>query len=281
MITSPPRHTSSATPSPWHLLRSWWWVAVGAIVFAATIAAGVAIKSSGPKPAELGVDIALAQDRNPALSALSLAIHFGLGPLGAVVILVLACLFLIRRSLRGATAFASVVGVGWLASVVGKNVVSRIRPPSDAVHAMVSEHGLNSFPSGHTAFALSLACAFILVVPRRPRMKAVSTAAGVVFVALVAFSRLYLGVHYPSDVIASVFIAGAAILAWLPVWNNLIAPRFNRQSHPRGLAPGPVDPPDQSIRGTPQSAGPADSLNSKDHRHRGGTRPVEGSENHP
>ena len=257
MITSPPLHPSSSRPTQWHYFRSWWWVAVGAIVFAATIAAGFAIKSSGAKTAELGVDIALAQGRNPVLSALALAIHYGLGPLGAIIISFLACLLLMRRSLSGGLAFASVVGVGWLASAVGKILVSRIRPPSDAVHALVSEHGLTSFPSGHTAFAASLACAFVLVLPHTPRTKAVAIATGAVFVALVAFSRLYLGVHYPSDVVASLFIAGAAILAWLPVWNNLIAPRFNRHRH------------------TPGPGRQGDGLSRKDHPPADGTYPIE------
>jgi len=44
----------------------------------------------------------------------------------------------------------------------------------------------------------------------------------------VAFSRMYLGVHYLSDVLASVPISCAGILAWLPVWNHLVAPRISR-----------------------------------------------------
>jgi hypothetical protein len=49
---------------------------------------------------------------------------------------------------------------------------------------------------------------------------------GAVFVATVAFSRLYLGVHYLSDVLASVLISSAAILLWFTVWNNLVVPRL-------------------------------------------------------
>jgi len=60
-------------------------------------------------------------------------------------------------------------------------------------------------------------------------------AAGVAFVAIVAFSRMYLGVHYLSDVIGSVLISTAAILAWLPVWNNVIEPRISKVGLIRGL----------------------------------------------
>jgi undecaprenyl-diphosphatase len=46
---------------------------------------------------------------------------------------------------------------------------------------------------------------------------------------------MYLGVHYLSDVIGSIFISGAAILAWLPLWNNLMAPRLSRADRVQGL----------------------------------------------
>ncbi|MEN3345148.1 MAG: hypothetical protein V7635_1724, partial [Arthrobacter sp.] len=55
-------------------------------------------------------------------------------------------------------------------------------------------------------------------------------------VAVVAFTRMYLGVHYLSDVIGSVLISSAAILAWAPVWNNFIAPRVSGNSFIQGLA---------------------------------------------
>ncbi|MCU6481810.1 phosphatase PAP2 family protein [Arthrobacter sp. A2-55] len=280
-------HNKPQTPTTperlWPHLRSWWWSGLGALVFAATVAIGLAIKASGPKPAELGVDIALAQDRNPVLSALSLAIHYGLGPLGAVIILVLACLILVRRSVNGALAFGSVVGVGWLASAIAKYLVARMRPPSDTVHALVHEQGLTSYPSGHTAFALALACAFVLVVPRSRRAKAVSMAAGAVFVALVAFSRLYLGVHYPSDVLASVFIAGAAIVAWLPVWNHLIAPRFTKQARlsPSSRAQGRTGRVEQTGEAALHSDGRDDGPTSRDCQIQERTPPIGESKENP
>ena len=39
--------------------------------------------------------------------------------------------------------------------------------------------------------------------------------------------------HYPSDVAGSVFISGSAILAWLPVWNNLLVPGLSRTAFVR------------------------------------------------
>lgn len=106
--------------------------------------------------------------------------------------------------------------------------MSRSRPPADAAGSLVAEAGNNSFPSGHTAFAVSLVLAAVFVLARGTAQRLAALAAGSLFIAVVAFSRMYLGVHYLSDVIGSVLISSAAILAWLPAWNNLIAPRISR-----------------------------------------------------
>ena len=226
-----PSHSSATQRHAWPSPSSWWWCGIGASIFAATVLLGLLINNAGSRAAELGVDIGLSHDRTPALTTISLAIHYGLGPVGAITLLVLCCLGLLmmRRSIVPAFAFGSVVSIGWLASEVGKRLVARMRPPADTVQALVQERGLDSFPSGHTAFAVALVWAFLLVVARTRRERMWTLAAGVVFVAWVAFSRLYLGVHYPSDVIASFFIASGAILPWLPVWHNLIEPRLGQK----------------------------------------------------
>lgn len=164
-------HQRSAAPYPCRYFHSWWGLIAGAIVFATTVAPGLVIKDSVPKTAQLSVDTALAQDRNPGLGALSLAVHDGLGPAGAVVILLLSCLLLMmtHRNLDGALTFVSVDSIGWLAAEVGKRIVGRVRPASDAVQALIPEHGVDSFPSGHTALAVAPTWAFVLVVTRTPR----------------------------------------------------------------------------------------------------------------
>lgn len=223
-------------------LRSWWWVTVAASLFATTAAAGLVAKSFGPLAPELGLDISLSHGRNGALIVVSEAINYGLGPTGAVALVLIVCAYLlwIRRRPVQALAFGSVVAVGWLASAAGKTLVSRSRPPADATGSLIAETGNNSFPSGHTAFAVSLAVAVALVLTHSTAQRLTVLAAGSLFVAVVAFSRMYLGVHYLSDVIGSVLISGAAILAWLPVWNNLVAPRISGKL-PRRLEPRTLD----------------------------------------
>ena len=97
-----------------------------------------------------------------------------------------------------------------------KPTVARIRPYDyqEQLGIMINlliekEHSL-SFPSGHTIASFEAATAILL------RHKKLGTAA-MVLAVLIAFSRMYLYVHYPTDVIASVFLGiGLAFLAsWI------------------------------------------------------------------
>lgn len=98
-----------------------------------------------------------------------------------------------------------------IGNLILKNIVARARPFSinTAVELLISAPTDYSFPSGHTMS--SFAAAVILChTDKRPGGLAL------ILAFLIAFSRLYLYVHFPSDVIAGLFI-GAAIgqLVWV------------------------------------------------------------------
>jgi membrane-associated phospholipid phosphatase len=74
-----------------------------------------------------------------------------------------------------------------------------------------------SFPSGHSLVSLAVYGSIALVVARRAtsrRLAAVTVCAAAVWIVAIGFSRLYLGVHFLSDVVAG-FAAGSAWLAFL------------------------------------------------------------------
>lgn len=219
-------------------VQSWRWAAIGALLFALAIGFGVAARSFGPLSPELGVDAAMVPERQPALTALAMAVNVLLSPWGAVVLVALICVWLLlQHRLVDAVAFGLITAVIWGSSAVGKVIVARLRPPAEAVHPLVAETQPDSFPSGHTAFAFALSVAAFLILARRVDQRWLVAAAGVVFTVAVGLTRIYLGVHYPTDVIGSVLIGSAALLMLLPIWNR-VAPRLAQQVNRRVGSPG-------------------------------------------
>ena len=99
-----------------------------------------------------------------------------------------------RRRWVKATA---VVGGSYLISTSIKMAIGRERPVvEDLPHLMATPTGL-SFPSSHSSSSFAAARAYGKLLPAGPLYLAASA---------MAFSRLYLGVHYPSDI-----AAGAAL----------------------------------------------------------------------
>lgn len=102
------------------------------------------------------------------------------------------------------------LAVSHLAVQLVKRTVSRPRPSRTSAHAaIIADPDRFSFPSGHSAAAMSVAFAYAMAYP--------GLAAPILVVALiVGLSRVALGVHYPGDVLVGqmlALLAGAVVIA--------------------------------------------------------------------
>lgn len=140
--------------------------------------------------------------------------------LAMITVAVIGYLLITARR-RTAAFVALAVGGGALASTLLKNAIQRPRPDLVPHAVEVYTHG---FPSGHAMLAavtyLTLGALLARLESRR-RTKGYLLAVAVLITLLVGVSRVYLGVHWPSDVLAgwclgaAWAIGGAALLARL------------------------------------------------------------------
>jgi membrane-associated phospholipid phosphatase len=121
-----------------------------------------------------------------------------------------------RRTRRLALALAAAVATQAVLVWVLKAVLGRVRPwlvlglPAPWGHP----HD-GSFPSGHAAGSFCVAVFFVAAFPalpalrRRPAFARALSVALVAIAGLIALSRVYLGAHFPSDVLAGAILGGA------------------------------------------------------------------------
>lgn len=130
-----------------------------------------------------------------------------------VTLIFLSVLTLFKRRQEALLLFIVVAGTGALNTVL-KYIFKRERPDS---HRLVDVGGY-SFPSGHTMMAFSLYAILAFILWRA--MKSASSRAVLVSFAafmfiMIASSRIYLGVHYPSDVAGG--MSASALLVILSI----------------------------------------------------------------
>lgn len=140
---------------------------------------------------------------------------------------------------RRAVSVTVLVLTGAALSGLLKDVLARPRPPLSM--ALIAQPGSSSFPSGHAMAGVLLfgTLALMLVASDSPRRLRRWGTAGVVAVGLlIGLSRVYLGVHYFSDVLASWFLGATLLSTWAAavlVWGRTQPPREERPARPWGL----------------------------------------------
>lgn len=114
----------------------------------------------------------------------------------------------------GAMGALAAAAVALLINQVLGHLWDRPRPfvaHPGAVHLLVAHSADSSFPSDHAAAAFAI-CVLLVATHRRLGLVAVA------FALVMGYARVYVGDHYPSDVVAGALIGlitGAAVIVWL------------------------------------------------------------------
>lgn len=172
--------------------------------------------------AEMAVMRWFVSTRTALLTDVAVAVgHLG-GTLGIVIALLVAVSVALAVTRRWAPAlFLLLATVGETAMFLGAAaIVARSRPPVEKLSPHLPP--TSSFPSGHVAAALATygAVALLALAWSRHWWRYVVVVLAALVVLAVAWSRLYRGVHYPSDVVASLLYASA----WLAACWYLVRP---------------------------------------------------------
>lgn len=163
----------------------------------------------GHSHVDLPITQALNHFHHGVIGSVTTSIYAALEPPFAVVYtLVIAAWFWRRHTLRYGLAFGVAVAATWLPVVAFKLLFTRPRPDAHLLEfpTAVSPHDW-SFPSGHTAFIVALMVALTMAL-RSKRMGYWGALVAVVVMAC----PLVNGLHFPTDVLASV------------LWSLLVAP---------------------------------------------------------
>ncbi|MGE8281519.1 MAG: phosphatase PAP2 family protein [Stenotrophomonas sp.] len=145
---------------------------------------------------------------SPALDAFfilvsKLGYQWGVIPLDVVIVVVLLAASRWRKAAFAATAF---IGSALL-NLGSKQVFQRDRP---SLWESIAPESTFSFPSGHAMGSMTLALTVVFLA-WHTRWRWPVLLAAALFVVLVGLSRVYLGVHYPSDILAG----WCAALVWV------------------------------------------------------------------
>ncbi|HXK03442.1 MAG TPA: phosphatase PAP2 family protein [Verrucomicrobiae bacterium] len=185
--------------------------AAAALVF---LAIAVAVQRGAADGFDLAIRTAIHAQARPALTVVMEGLTQSGGgwilwPVGALIVAALVE----RKRNRDALLFAIVVLSAEALNESMKLVFHRPRPEPFFGYPLPDTY---SFPSGHSflSFCFYLGLAEILIDPAWTRARKLAAwAAAIVLVLLIGFSRVYLGVHYPTDVLAG--YAGA--IAWTAI----------------------------------------------------------------
>lgn len=191
------------------------WASLGALCIALLVILSATIGPGGAVTAfDESIVRAVAAHRTPFLSSL-MTDTSSLGSMALMIVFSVIAVAVLLSIRDGAAALHLVITVSlsYAISIYTKDFYERPRPT--IVEQLVHASGF-SFPSGHSVSSAALYVTLAILGARHVsthKARITLAAIAVALVAVVSFSRVYLGVHYPSDTIGGAAMGSAWALA--------------------------------------------------------------------
>ncbi len=195
------------------------WLAGLSLVIFQVLAVGIWI-NGGVFPGDIEILQRLHRTATPSLNRFAETFTV-LGIVGGVVpaTLFVALGLLFRRQWKGLLSWSLISSGSTVIGILSKLLWHRARPHLwDASYPFPQDF---SFPSGHAMASMTLVAALLLLIwETRWRWSVLSF--GGLFVVAIGWTRMYLGVHYPSDVVAGWMMA----IAWVTGFRLFLQPQL-------------------------------------------------------
>jgi membrane-associated phospholipid phosphatase len=216
------RHRNSVLNAlfpPWTGAIRWRLLVVAAVCFAAAAGLALIAITESRWSVDASIERSIQSVNWGPLTALFPLYRWLGGPGGGIYMQVGAILLVLLLN-RRAWMLAVAATAGGISYSLIVNMVNRPRPTTAEVLQVTEHPGATSFPSGHVifitiSFALVMLCIGYRYLPRWAIPIGWALVAAVVLTA--AISRVYVGAHWPTDVLASIFIAGG----WLALVSSI------------------------------------------------------------
>jgi len=206
---------------------------VAAVLFCVVAAFSVVGASRGADNAVIGFFRGI---ESPGLTGVFKAITYS-GEFYTYLVLCVVLLIIPRTRVPFGAPVTAVLVVDGAANTVLKYI---FREPRPNTHRLISETGF-SFPSGHAMFASAIAATLILLVLRvvgRRVWTVVLSCLLIVFAVAVGASRVYLGVHWPVDILGGYLAGFVTFVLVIVLWDywaislgQVISRRFGLAQH--------------------------------------------------
>ena len=151
--------------------------------------------------------------------------QFG-GVFGIIALTAILLGLLLRRKMyKNALIVGATVAGAAILNVILKLIFERTRP--DLWEQLIVETSF-SFPSGHSMITAALGLSLIFIC-WNTRFRWLAVALGSSFIIVIGFSRLYLGVHYPTDILAGWVVSAAWLSTVVTIVNvNLLRKNLSK-----------------------------------------------------